>query len=885
MSRASSYRFAVALAASAMFAACGGGDKDEKPTPTTGLRIDTFAASANSVAPGERVTLNWKVSGASPVTVAITATPGGSVTSSMMAEGSVQSAALDAPSTVFKLVATGGGKTVERELTVTTSSDPDQLRIVSFGARPTSAPLGGQVQLSWQTTGATQVRVLEGGEELFSSAEMVATGTFPVTLTEATHTYTLEARSATAQLTATVDVVASELPDISFFRVTPLVFTGASADVSVTWTTQGTTTLTANGTPVASFPGTNTGTISVTVTETTEFELTVSGAGQSFSTRATVARGAEEAEPNDEPMEATSLGSGGGVLGEIATEEDVDFYSVTVPAGGNVTAQLSDAGGGCELFALLELVDSAGESLGQQFGGCAAILPEADGFAADLAAGTYYVVVQALSPGAYELVVTTGQGGCGNQVLEESRMEECDDGNTGAGDGCDAQCRLELAGSVTGAGGAVNLTLGPEGSLATLVEVTISQAGQSITATTSDGRGACPFPTAMALYTRDASRRLGLKVGEGGCAFIAQPADAFAADLEVGDYLLVVGTESGPGGAVQLRVDIGNPRCGNGILETRAREQCDDGNGNASDGCSPTCTVEALGTVSGLGQEQTFSGAISPAGNADYYQVVLPSAGYIEAETGVPTVGMCDGMPRDTVLTLFDSAFQRLGENDDFGSTTCSRIDPRTATFARVPAGTYYVEAKAFSRSAEIAAYQVRIRTLAPACGNGILDANEQCDDGNTMAGDRCSPTCQTAMVPVTAESEPNNDRGTADASGATLGASVTLQGALTAGDVDYFSFVVPAGRTASVRAQTYFNLADPADPCTTGDDTILSLEDGAGMVLAENDDAEGLCSLIDPAEEVGATNLAPGTYSLKVRHFQTMGTMATYFLDVTLSP
>ena len=28
-------------------------------------------------------------------------------------------------------------------------------------------------------------------------------------------------------------------------------------------------------------------------------------------------------------------------------------------------------------------------------------------------------------------------------------------------------------------------------------------------------------------------------------------------------------------------------------------------------------------------------------------------------------------------------------------------------------------------------------------CGNGILDDNEECDDGNTQAGDGCDDTCQ----------------------------------------------------------------------------------------------------------------------------------------------
>ena len=34
-------------------------------------------------------------------------------------------------------------------------------------------------------------------------------------------------------------------------------------------------------------------------------------------------------------------------------------------------------------------------------------------------------------------------------------------------------------------------------------------------------------------------------------------------------------------------------------------------------------------------------------------------------------------------------------------------------------------------------------RTLADTCGNGILESNEQCDDGNNTDGDGCSSTCQ----------------------------------------------------------------------------------------------------------------------------------------------
>ena len=39
---------------------------------------------------------------------------------------------------------------------------------------------------------------------------------------------------------------------------------------------------------------------------------------------------------------------------------------------------------------------------------------------------------------------------------------------------------------------------------------------------------------------------------------------------------------------------------------------------------------------------------------------------------------------------------------------------------------------------------------IGPSCGDGILTAVEQCDDGNTVSGDGCSSTCQfEECVPV----------------------------------------------------------------------------------------------------------------------------------------
>ncbi|HEY0477235.1 MAG TPA: TonB family protein [Kofleriaceae bacterium] len=37
----------------------------------------------------------------------------------------------------------------------------------------------------------------------------------------------------------------------------------------------------------------------------------------------------------------------------------------------------------------------------------------------------------------------------------------------------------------------------------------------------------------------------------------------------------------------------------------------------------------------------------------------------------------------------------------------------------------------------------------APVCGNGVVEAGEQCDDGNTAGGDGCSATCRIVIKPA----------------------------------------------------------------------------------------------------------------------------------------
>ena len=69
-----------------------------------------------------------------------------------------------------------------------------------------------------------------------------------------------------------------------------------------------------------------------------------------------------------------------------------------------------------------------------------------------LNAGSYFIRVShfsATSPGTFNLIYNINLSNiCGNNIIENT--EECDDGNTTNGDGCNSICNIENAGSITG---------------------------------------------------------------------------------------------------------------------------------------------------------------------------------------------------------------------------------------------------------------------------------------------------------------------------------------------------------------------------------------------------------------------------------------------------
>jgi fibro-slime domain-containing protein len=159
--------------------------------------------------------------------------------------------------------------------------------------------------------------------------------------------------------------------------------------------------------------------------------------------------------------------------------------------------------------------------------------------------------------------------------------------------------------------------------------------------------------------------------------------------------------------------------CGDGILE--GTEQCDDGNTKNGDGCSSTCSVECgwqcppgaacraakCGDGIVAGKEQCDDGntmdgdGCSSACTLESKPPSVPE-GWVctSSSAGGPDGGVADGGAAD-------------GGAVDGGATNC--VGPTICT--------------------------------TTVCGNGKVEGSEQCDDGNDVSGDGCSPFCRLEPV------------------------------------------------------------------------------------------------------------------------------------------
>jgi cysteine-rich repeat protein len=164
-------------------------------------------------------------------------------------------------------------------------------------------------------------------------------------------------------------------------------------------------------------------------------------------------------------------------------------------------------------------------------------------------------------------------------------------------------------------------------------------------------------------------------------------------------------------------------------------------------------------------------------------------------------------------------------------------------------------------------------------CGDGFIDEPESCDDGNTVVGDGCDAECLIELPLLTPEVEPNDDgtlifgsdfsaeNAQRDSNGQPFQADVILAGELAEEggirvDDDVFVFQNTSGALASLRLDTFATFVGQPEPCNFIEsdlDTLLSIRDASGTLLAESSDRSpndlcgGLTFALQPDQTVFA--------------------------------
>ncbi|MEO0321831.1 MAG: DUF4215 domain-containing protein [Myxococcota bacterium] len=315
----------------------------------------------------------------------------------------------------------------------------------------------------------------------------------------------------------------------------------------------------------------------------------------------------------------------------------------------------------------------------------------------DLRAGSRSHVLYDLAAAAgptttVDIAVTCEVPVCGDGAV--GAFEACDDGNMMDGDGCSAGCTIE---------GGFDCT-GMPSMCAPLCSNGVLDAGEAC----DDGNAA----------------------DMDGCSA--------ACTIEAG-FGCTVGPPS-----------VCTPLCGNGTIDTG--ETCDDGNTVDADGCT-SCRTDIPSARPAL----TLSGSIdatdplfarpgeSCTGSSvdrhyDTFDVINPTGSAIDVEVAaIWSVG------EDGYLFIYEAPFDPampltnclIGDDDDPVIGT----DGSTLTFTAEPMTDYVVVAASFSALDPIGAYTVDLNPIV--CGDGLVEADEDCDDGNTATGDGCSDACE----------------------------------------------------------------------------------------------------------------------------------------------
>ncbi len=363
---------------------------------------------------------------------------------------------------------------------------------------------------------------------------------------------------------------------------------------------------------------------------------------------------------------------------------------------------------------------------------------------------------------------------CGNSIVEVG--EQCDDGNTLSGDGCSATCQIEIPPCVlTNAnwsiinavqGQSVNLNVYGINCNGKTVDLAVWEDDSPVDA--DDPANINPtsvtFLGGTAIGTWTAEWQCDGALG-GVCTF-GNPEYYFNATVRT-DGISIVSRGRVNG---LLTTQELSPTCGNGIVQSG--EQCDDGNANNNDACTNTCKTAICG------DNIVYTGFEQCDGNSRTCT--------INSYNGLQSCNaQCNGFGTCTATERCGDGILNGNETCDEGvlngqpnkcNNICTGITASVCGNGAVESGEQCDDGNAINTDAclnscvSAVCGDSIIRTgvescddgslngqpnkcnnlctgiTSSICGNSIVEAGEQCDDGNLIITDACTNTCRNAV-------------------------------------------------------------------------------------------------------------------------------------------
>ena len=231
--------------------------------------VTRFSANPSTIAPGGSAELSWDTDDAEGVIIDPDLGPQPAKGMTVVQPGQT---------TTYRLTAFGNGQEAAAMTTVTVAA-PETPVILGFTAQPSAILEGGSTTLTWSTQNADGVEIDRG-----VGASLPPSGSIGVTPGQ-TETYTLTARRGQQTARATVTVTVSPAPpSIATFSAQPASIT-AGQRTTLSWTTQGAADVELDqmlGVRAAS------GSVEVSPSQTTTYNLTARGPGGAASAPVTV---------------------------------------------------------------------------------------------------------------------------------------------------------------------------------------------------------------------------------------------------------------------------------------------------------------------------------------------------------------------------------------------------------------------------------------------------------------------------------------------------------------------------------------------------------------------------------------------------------------------